>query len=358
MYGDVGRPVLLYEAYKDWLDQQTQLEEAATRHDFASFLYGPVRQSLWHGYTKVMSQYRRYARVENAVDFRERRLRGLNGLLGFGYVGEHGDYPQMKRSERPAAALVVDTYGGTYSITRHAIVNDDSGELLSRNPEDMGYAAAVFVQETLVSLIESNPTAPDGAAMYISSPSGTRIANETTDQLSEDSLVNAIGALEDQRDEDNRRIVVTPKVLVVKNARMELIARRILGSPNTGASVNYSQSEWPGTNDAGTNVFDKGTINPVAGILPAGAVVRDPYYSDANNWYLFADPSDVPSFAIGFLNGREEPFIGLRDPGVRAALGSGQDPYTFDFDTVDFKIRLDFGVAPVDPRGTYRGVPS
>jgi hypothetical protein len=355
MYGDIGRPVLLFEAYKDWAHQQNPLglEEATSKADFPSFLYGPVRQSMWHGYQRVAPMWKRYARIENAPDFRERRLRGLNAMSGIGYVGDHGNYPMMRRTERPPAALVIDTYGGIYSITRQAIINDDSGELLNRNPEDMGYEAGQFVTQMVVALIESNPTAPDGAAMYISSAAGGRIANETTNALSEDSLATAISAMEGQKDDDGRPIVVTPKLLVVKNARMELIARRILGSGTAGTTITTA-----GAAGAGTDVFDKGTINPVQGILPADGVVRDPYFTDSNNWYLFADPDTVPGFAIGFLNGRTEPFVGLKDPGVRSALGGGQDPYSFEFDVVDFKVRLDVGVAPVDPRGVYRGVVS
>ena len=63
----------------------------------------------------------------------------------------------------------------------------------------------------------------------------------------------------------------------------------------------------------------------------------------------------MPGFACGFWNGKEEPFIGLKDPGVRASLGGGTDPYDFDFDAVDFKIRHDLGVGNVDPRGVARG---
>jgi hypothetical protein len=65
----------------------------------------------------------------------------------------------------PGPSLVIDTYGGVYSITRQAIINDDSGDLLNRNPADMGYAAGIFVAEALVALIESNPTAYDGGVL-------------------------------------------------------------------------------------------------------------------------------------------------------------------------------------------------
>lgn len=340
-YGEFGGPNRLIETYIRWRDGRLALNEATTKADFTEFLYGPVRTALWQGYSRVAPNYRRYVRVENAPDFRARRLRGLNGLRGIGYVGDAGEYPEMRRTERPPANLVIDTYGGVYSITRQAIINDESGELLNRNPADMGFEAGRFVAETIIALIESNPNAPDGSPMY----SGAR-GNQVTTALSEQSLATAISAMETQLDDDGNHIVITPRTLVVKNALVELQARRILNSSLTGTQV-------PGT---ATDQFDKGTMNPLAGILPGDAVVRDPFYTDSNDWYLFADPNDVPGFAAGFLNGQEAPFIGLKNPEVRNALGPGVDPYTYELDSVDFKVRLDFGVAPVDPRGVYRAL--
>jgi hypothetical protein len=349
-YGDYGKPILLFESYIEWredLETQTDLIEADTKADFASFLFGPVRQSLWHGYEMVQGQYQKYARVENAPDFRERRLRGLNGMSKPGYVGDHGQLPVLSRSERPSAALVVDTYGGQYSITRQAIINDETNELLNSAPAEMGEAAGVFIVETIIAYIESNPTAPDGVAMFHSSR-----GNTATAALSEDSLVDGVAWMTKQLDDDGRRIVVRPRVLAVGSPRQELIARRILNSQLAGTTITTA-----GAAGAGSQVFDKGTDNVVRGIV--SEVVYDPYWNDANDWYLFADPSRVPAFATGFLNGQERPMVYQKDPEKRAVLGGGgQDPYTFDLLSIDFEVIFDFGVAAVDPRGGYRSVVS
>jgi hypothetical protein len=280
-------------------------------------------------------------------DFRPRLLKGINALRGFGYVGDHGEYPGMRRTERPGASLIIDTYGGVYSITRQTIINDETGELLNRNPGDMGYQSGLFVAETLVALVESNPTAPDGAAFY----SGTR-GNQVTVALSEDSLADAITFMEQQKDDDGFRITIRAATLLVQNARQQLIANRILNSQVTGTTINYTG----GTPGVGTTQFDKGNLNPLNGILPGDAVIREAFLSDANDWYLFANPDDVPAFAVGFLNGRQEPDVLLKNPEARSALGAGTDPYTWELDSVDFKVRLDFGVAAVDPRGAYRAI--
>jgi hypothetical protein len=356
-YGNYGRPILLFEAYEEWRDDvrsgRLELEEADTRFDFPSFLFGPVRQSLWYGYDRVGNQYKRYARVESAPDFRERRLYGLTGMTKPGYVGEHGEFPQMTRGERPPATLVVDTYGGTYSMTRHLIINDESNELLNSAPEQMGESMAEFVVETIIALIESNPTAPDGAAMWSTGRGNQITGNDATAGLSEDTLATGISRMTRQRDFDNRRIRVSVKSLVVGDPRLELIARRILRSSETGTT---SQTSGTGT---ASSVFDKGTYNPIQGLLPEGAVVYDPYLSDTNDWYLFADPDRVPAFAVGFLNGQERPQVFLKNPEYRNILGGGgQESYTFEIQSIDWLVREDFGAAPVDPMGTFRAVVS
>jgi len=350
-YGNWGRPIELFEAFMDFssaIAEKLGVEEADSKADFPSWLWGPVRRSVWQGYTKIEPQWQKYARVENMPDFRPRLIHGLNALKGFGYVGDHGEYPPMERSERGGPSLVIDTYGGVYAITRQAIVNDDSGDLLNRNPADMGYSAGLFVTEAIIALIESNPTAWDGTAFFHASR-----GNTVTNELSEDALADAMTHFESMLDDDGYKIRIRAASLLLKTFRQELVARRIINSTVTGATAAYT-----GAAGAGTDVFDKGTINPLAGVLSGDAIIRDNFLSDSNDWYLFADPADVPAFAVGFLNGQQKPFVGLKDPSVRSAMGAGMDPYTFELDSIDFKVRHDFGVGHIDPRGAYRSTPA
>jgi hypothetical protein len=348
-YGNYGRPVLLFEAYKEWREERL-LQEADSKADFPSFLFGPVRSALWQGYEYVQGQYEQYARIENAPDFRERRLRGLTGFLRPGYVGDHGEYPVTQRQERPAVALVVDTYGAEYGITRQAIINDDTQELLNSAPSAIGDSMANFVVETVIALIESNPTAADGNPMF----SLTYHNNADTAALSEDSLATALARMTKQYDDIGRRIRVTPNVLAVGDPRVQLEANRILNSQLTGTVIQFT-----GGSGAGTGVFDKGISNPLNGILPNDAVVYDPFFTSSLTWYLFADPAKVPGFAVGFLNGQQQPQVFIKQPHAADALGGGgTDPYSWELDSVDFKCRQDFGVAPVDYRGVYQSVPA
>lgn len=352
-----GKQIPLFDAWEEWAEvkqaqveeaeaQGYELEEADTRFDFPNFLYGPISTSLWGSYTQVAPQYRRYARIENLPDFRERRIKGLNAVRGMSYVGENGEYAEGRRTERPSAGLMVDKYGFVYKITMEAIINDETGELLNRIPGEMGRDAAIFVSNTVIALIESNPTAPDGNPFF-----GGARANQTTNALSEDSLADAVTFMDSMVDDSGYPITVRVGSVVVKNARLQMVAARILNSTLTG-----TQAQYAGAPGAGTNIFDKGNINPLNGIIPNDSIVKEPFFTDSNDWYVFANPDDIPAFAIGFLNGNETPFVGLKEPYVRNAMGPGVDPYTFEFDSLDFKVRHIFGCAAVDPRGAYRAL--
>lgn len=350
-YGQFGKPCVVLEDMKEWradvLAGRVQEADGAygtqSKADFAAFFDGPVRTSFYKGYETVESSWKRIVSVESATDFKATRIKGLNGMTGFGYVGDLGEYPGMKRTFRPEASLVVDTYGGVYRITRQAIRNDESRQILQSTPQEMGEAAGIFVTELVLAMIQANPTAPDGLPFYSSAR-----GNEVAEALDSTSLIKGVAWLGQQKNDDGRPIRVRTQTLLVQNEIIAAKARVILSS----------QQVLQGSVAGGTSAFGMGTANAAAGLLPTDAILVDPFLTAANDWYLFADPNRVPAFSVGFLDGQERPFIGLKDGYVRSVYGADVDPYTFEEDSLDYKTRLDVGAAPVDPRGTYRSRPA
>lgn len=350
-FGRWGKRLRIFDMFEDWSNDpevQESLQEAETRADFSEFLAGAIRTATLRGYQYAAPQWDRYMGVESAQDFREHRAKGLAGMTGIHHVGELGEYKEMRRARRPVPTYAVDTYGATYAISRHLIINDDSRQILTTTPEEMGKAMGRFVTRTAVALIESNPNGPDGTPVY-----STTRGNETTAPLSEDALADMFTEMENQLDDNGDEITMTPGVLAVKTLKLQLIAKRIVRSQETGGRVNYTG----GAPGVGSDLFDKGTTNPLFNMLGDNGVIRDPYFQDPNDYYLFADPGDgAPAFIMAFLNGEQDPFVGMKNPEVKGALpGAGDDPYTYEMDTLDFKIRHDFGAAVVDPRATARG---
>jgi len=67
------------------------------------------------------------------------------------------------------------------------------------------------------------------------------------------------------------------------------------------------------------------------------------HWTDANNWYLIADPALIATIEIGFYGSKEpELFTELANAGAN-----------FTADKLRYKIRHIYGVAALEHRGMY-----
>ena len=83
-------------------------------------------------------------------------------------------------------------------------------------------------------------------------------------------------------------------------------------------------------------------LEPQANVL-AGKfnIVDSAYLTSSSTWWMCADPADLPTMEVGFLNGQ-------RTPIVEQAEAS--------FDTLGIEVRgyFDFGVSKAESRACYR----
>lgn len=370
-FGRWGGPIETFDVYEDWRDERVALIEAGvnprtgqpigdmaifeaspdSKADFATFMWEPVQANFYAGYDYVESMYRRYVGIEAVNSFDEVRIKGINGLTGIGYVGELGNYPGMRRTFRPDAAVVVDTYGGDYAMTRKLLRSNGIDKIVQRNPNDLGQAMADFITRLIIALIVANPNAPDGSPMY-SSGRGNLVVGSVT----EDSVVDAAVWLRTRVDPDNRPIRSQIRTAAVQNDRVALKLRQIINSQ----VVQYlGVSTTPTAPDA----MGRGTSNPIANsdIVPADGIAIDPWLPDANNVIFFADPDRLAAFIVAYLDGQEQPFLGMADATVMHlsnSNGSGHDPYSFQGDKIEYKLRHDVGVTAVEPLATYEIAPA
>jgi hypothetical protein len=367
-FGRWGGRVELFDFFHAWRQERLAIIEAGinprtgqpiedlqvfeaspdAKADFATFLWEPVTGNFYGGYERVESQWSRFVGIESVSSFDEVRIKGANGLTGIGYVGELGEYPGLRRTFRPEAAIVVDTYGGVYSMTRKLLRSRGVEQLVARTPGDMGEEMADFISKLIIGLILANPDAPDGLPMY-----STARGNSVAVPLSEDSFVDAAVWLRTRKDPDGRSIRTQMRSAVVQNDRWALRLRQIVDSQLAGHVQN----------DPATGSMTRGTSNPIAGsgILPADGVLIEPDFPDANDVHFFSDPDRLPAFIAAFLDGQRQPMIGMADPTVMHlsnSNASGQDMYSYEGDTVDYKTRHDVGATAVEPLGTYRLTPA
>lgn len=254
------------------------------------------------------------------TDFKESeryRLTDVGDLEPVAPDGEikHGGLKEDKAVNR------LDTYGKVFALTRQMIFNDDLGGFL-KVPDGMGGRSARKIDQLFFTRLMSNPGS-------LFSTTHKNYKTGTDSALSGDSLASAIQAFMDQTDADGQPINVNPKFLLVPTS-LKITARELLNSITFIATNPAGKMRLP-------------TYNALA--EEDLTIVVSPYLSNTNYagastkaWYLFADPTIVDTFEIGYLRGRRTPVV-----------EQGES----DFDTLGIKFRVffDLGVREQDWRG-------
>ncbi len=216
------------------------------------------------------------------------------------------------------------TYGKIVSITRQDIINDNLGAFL-KAADILGTRCAKKIDQLFFAKVLANAALADQNALF--SVAHKNLVDISTHALSVDSVKKAIAEFLKQTGLDGEPAGVMPKYLVVP-PELFFLAKEICESQYMIGGNSKSAAS-----------------NPVNGLLTA---VQSPYLSNATytgysatNWYLIADPSEMPAFEIGFLKGQTTPTI------------EGSDA---EFDTLGYSWRCyyDLGVGVADYRGALK----
>lgn len=264
-------------------------------------------------------------------------------------VPQGAPYQPLSTPSDEKASLTISKYGGLEDVTLEAIVNDDLGAL-RRIPPNMVYAVQrtlyESVMDTLTTLGLTTTTSYDGVALYHAGSHGNRAANPLTPAGINASQV----AMRGQKPFG----APATEFLGVRNK-----IRYCIVSPANEAKANFIFNPSAGVTasiaalqkDDGTIARDidgYSNVDPFAFANKGVEVVVYDKLSAAgnNNHYLTADPAMVDTLAVGFLNGVDTPELFIQDEATRAGAA-------FSADKITYKVRLFWGVAPIDHRGLY-----
>lgn len=367
-YGNWGKHIELFEIWESFNEDPDvravfeeefeQLEEGTGapegRADFPIFMQTVIRWRMRERFRNVALKWRSYMGVVNATDFREQSVTEFGAIRGIGGVNEDGEYPRLRSREDVGPSYAVGKHGGTYSVTMELVISDDSDQILNRTPREMGRSMAEYVSQVIVAFIESNPTyGPDGNPTF-SAGRGTEVTGAAA-QPNETNLMAILDQIKLRRDGDGIPFTIEPRRILVRTPSQKATFDRIIRSQLTGVTDTAVAA---GQTGLGFGRFFTGTVNPAYNVLPPDAVIDEPWFNAPNTWYVLGDAQDRAGFIMAFLRNMQEPFIGLKDQGVRDAMGAGSDPYSWWFDHIDYKIRHFFGVAVNEPLALFRAVPA
>jgi phage major head subunit gpT-like protein len=290
------------------------LRAAFATHNISNILAATYGKYLLSGFEAVESVWEQISLVRPLNDLKAATGVRLDGGFVFDEVGNDG---KLKSADAGDAArtLQAKTYGRMSSITRTDIINDDLGALTAV-PRRLGRGAALKFNQVFWAAFEaSNSTYFQGAT----AGAGNALAIG--------SVETAYGAYRSLTDPDGAPLGITPKILLVP-VGLRITADKIqTGNTLLASSLGSTSSR---------------VLEPQANVLAGKfTIVDSAYLSSSSTWWLAADPADLPTMEVGFLNGQRQPTVEQAEA---------------DFDTLGIQVRgyFDFGVSKAESRACYR----
>jgi len=264
------------------------------------------------------------------TDMKQQNRIRLNDFASLSTVAEDGAYTNLAWGDA-RENYTPSKFGNLVVVTLEAFLNDDLHAIM-RIPTKVAHAAVVTVNEQVATLFtQSAGTGPAMSDTFhvfdATNHQGNTSATTPAMDLASSSLETAMIVLEKMQNTAGKRIGVRGRYLLVPpDLRW------------TAAVITQSQYATGSANN---------DINPLQGAVMPIVV---PQFTTAYQWYLMADPAQVESIEIGFLNGREEPELLVQDNPTQGQV--------FTNDAISYKVRHIYGLGWLDYRGAFAALPT
>ena len=294
------------------------LTEAMKTSDLASIFKNALNKSMVseYNFSAYNNDWRKLvSEIVPRQDFKENTVTRIGGYANLPVVDENSTYGAATSPDDQEITYSIRKRGYIETITREMIVNDDLGAI-RKIPVRMGQAAARTIYEFVFDLILSNPAMDyDSLNLFHANHGG----NLLTTALDATSFANARKIMRSQTElSSGKKIGINPRYLLV---------------PCELDKTAYELT---------TVAF--GLSNPVPDFHQTWKVepITIAHTTDANNWYLVADPYESPTIEIGFLHGMEEPELFVSDLPTQGSY--------FTNDQIRYKIRHEYDGDVLDHR--------
>ena len=330
-----GKHVRLYDAYLDALESGETYEEdgqeAISINDFPTYLAKLVRHRFLTRFNEIQGAWGSYTRQMDLEDFEESTSSRFGRFGDIPERGLGGPYDQMAIREFDNEKIRVKEWGAGFSVTRQMIISDRLNKIAELPGLLAEALARTMSKRAAITCLAGNPTMYDGNAL-ISAAHGNLVTTPLAATTVGSAALLALDLKFDDFTDDEGYQIVTP-------------GGRTLLIPTELRYVAKALNE----NELLPNGSSQLEVNLAKGMF--SNIILEPFFTDATDFYVLVDPTGPLSpIAYITLNGNTTPFLGLKDPGVRAVLG-GNDPYSFDFDEIVYKLRHDFNFKPIEWRG-------
>ena len=310
-------------------------QEAMSVSDFPTYIGHFLRHRFLDKFQEIQGRWSEYTHDVSVEDFEEQTWSTWGRFPDIPERSPNGPYEQLAVKELPGGRLGIREFGAGFALTRRLVISDRLNKI-SQLPDEFAEALARTMSKTAaIENFQANPTMWDGNALFSVAHGNLGSTALTANETGVNTLIAAETALEDQEDDEGYPIIVpgAQRTLIIPT-ELRWIAQVL----NTAENVTNGTILVPN--------LVRGRYN----------IIEEPFLTDANNWYLSVDLKGRLGFlAHVTLNGNTTPFLGVKDPGVRAILG-GDDPYSFEFDEIEYKIRHDYNFVATEWRGIYGSI--
>ena len=291
----------------------TEFQEVMTTAHFTSYFADAISRAFYDDYEYDVGAWTNYTYADEAPDFRDvARFR----------MSEPGTLYKRREKQQMADTYITETeinysveeYARQFDVSWRTILNDDLGKI-RQTPQRMANAARRWL-DAWVSALYDNATTQAGLVAL-------GLVYAGTGRLTAPNLAIGLNAMMQRVDVNgnqmniNRVHLVIPKVLQIQAAD---ILQDLLSYGGAGGNVLAQ--------------FVAGVhVDPYIGF--AGANVP---------WYLFADPSEVPTVTVARLRGWPGPISFMKASDIRLTSGTAPGAFTMgSFATGN----IEFGVEDV-----------
>ena len=286
-------------------------------YDVSGILSNVANKMIMDAFNAVDSAWRSISLISPVSDFKQMKSYSLVGnldyeLLGRGERIKHGTLGEEEYSNQ------AETYAKFMGIDRRDIINDDMGAF-DRVRQRLGRGAATKLNKVFWTEFMDNSS-------FFAAGNNNYITGATTN-LSSEGLRQGVEKFMKQTDPNGEPLGIMPRYLLVP-PELDSIARELFVSTNNNTGGAATTERVPNA-----NVFANRFIP-----------VSTPYLSNsaytgygAKIWYLLADPADLATIQVVFLNGVQTPTVESSDA---------------DFDLLGISMRgyHDFGVNLMEKR--------
>jgi hypothetical protein len=331
-----GKHVRLFDAYIEAREAADaglmDAEEAMSVSDFPTYIGALIRLRFLDRFQEIQGAWRQYTRDFSVEDFQTWSFARWGRFPDIQEKAFNAQYEELSLNELPGENIKLREWGNAISITRQLIISDRLNQI-AQFPTLLADALARTISKVAaIDQFQSNPTMFDGNALISAAHNNLAAATALSSDIVGMNLLKAMELqLATQVDDEGYKVVPTGgQITLIYPTNLRWVVRALTQNDMLPNAANFLQP------------------NEVAGRY---GTIEEPFFTDTNNYYMAADMKGPLGF-LGHitLNGNDTPFLGLKDPGVRSVLG-GNDPYSFEFDEIAYKLRHDYNFKPVEWRG-------